>query len=96
MEKTEIQATVIETIKEFVDNYGIEAGEITSTQRLIGKGGIFDSIGLVNFLVDLEEVLEEKYDKEFNLSDERAMSRSTSPFLNPEELTKFIFELDAE
>ncbi|MCT2407848.1 hypothetical protein NZD88_09890 [Chryseobacterium antibioticum] len=96
MEKKEVQDLVIETIKEFVDNNGIETEEITVTQRLIGRSGIFDSIGLVNFLVDLEEVLEEKYDRVFSLSSERAMSRSTSPFSNVEELTKFILELDDE
>jgi acyl carrier protein len=96
MEEKEIKDLVIETIKEFVDNNGIETEEITESQRLIGRGGIFDSIGLVNFLVDLEEVLEEKYDREFNLSSEVAMSRTTSPFLNPVELTKFILELDEE
>lgn len=96
MEKNEIQAVVIEAIKEYLDNTGVEDQEITASQRLIGKGGIFDSIGLVHFLVDLEEILEDKYDRGFSLSDERAMSRSTSPFLNPEELTKFILELDAE
>ena len=51
---------------------------------------------LVNFLVDLEEVLEDTFDKGFTLSDERAMSRSHSPFMNAEELTKFILELDGE
>ena len=51
---------------------------------------------LVNFTVDLEEVLEEKFDKAFMLSSERAMSRSHSPFMNPEELTKFILELDSD
>lgn len=96
MTEERIKDIVIETLKEFTENNGIETGEITETQRLIGREGIFDSIGLVNFLVDLEEVLEEKYDREFNLSSEVAMSRTTSPFLNPAELTKFILELDEE
>lgn len=96
MDEKIIKNIVIETLKEFTENNGIEIDEIVETQRLIGRGGIFDSIGLVNFLVDLEEVLEEKYDREFNLSSEVAMSRSTSPFLNPAELTKFILELDGE
>ncbi|SIQ05058.1 hypothetical protein SAMN05880574_104147 [Chryseobacterium sp. RU37D] len=96
MEEKVIKDIIIETIKEFTENNGIETGEITENQRLLGRGGIFDSIGLVHFLVDLEEVLEERYDREFNLSSEVAMSRSTSPFLNPAELTKFILELDEE
>ena len=97
VEKEKIQSIILETIKEFSDNNGIEIeGEVSPAQRLIGKSGLFDSMDLVNFLVDLEEVLEDKFNKSFTLSDERAMSRSHSPFMNAEELTKFIIELDAE
>jgi acyl carrier protein len=97
MELRKIQAVVLETLKTFVDENGIETdGEITLNQRLIGKSGIFDSMDLVNFLVDLEEILEEKFDREISLQDERAMSRSHSPFMNGEELSKFIIEINAE
>ena len=97
MEKEKVQQLVLDTITEFCDNNGIEIeGEITTDRRLIGRSGLFDSMDLVNFLVDLEEVLEDTFDKGFTLSDERAMSRSHSPFMNPEELTKFILELDAD
>lgn len=97
MNLEEIQRIVIEQIQDFVDNNGIEIDEdITLKQRLIGTSGIFDSMDLVNFLVDLEETLEDKYDQSFSLQDERAMSRSHSPFINPEELSKFILELHAE
>ncbi len=95
MEKEKVQQIVLDTIQNFVDENGIEVEtEITVNQRLIGKSGIFDSMDLVNFLVDLEEVLEDTFDDEFILSDERAMSRSNSPFMNAEELTKFILELN--
>lgn len=97
MEKNQVLEVVLATVKDFCDNNGIEVSEpIDPQQRLIGKSGIFDSMDLVNFTVDLEEVLEEKFDKAFMLSSERAMSRSHSPFMNPEELTKFILELDSD
>ncbi|GEN74939.1 hypothetical protein [Chryseobacterium hagamense] len=96
MNEKEIKTLVLEALQDFVETNGIEVDEVTPDQRLIGKSGIFDSIGLLNFLVDLEEMLEEKYDRSFNLSSEKAMSRTTSPFLNPTELTKFILELDEE
>lgn len=71
MNTEEILQIVLETVKKFSDNNGIEIeGEVSPLQRLIGKSGIFDSMDLVNFLVDLEEVLEEKYDKSFSLQDE--------------------------
>ena len=97
MEKEKIEAIVLQTITEFCENNGVEfEGEITADQRLIGKSGLFDSMDLVKFLVDLEEVLEETFDKGFYLSDERAMSRSHSPFMNAKELTSFIIELDED
>ena len=97
MEKAEIQEIVLNTIKEFSEYNGIELeGDVSLTQRLIGSGGLFDSMDLVNFIVDLEEVLEAKYDKSISLQDERAMSRSHSPFMNAEELSKFILELNED
>ncbi len=97
MEKEQVQQIVLETIKDFCNQNGIDIqGEISLNQRLIGSSGLFDSMDLVNFLVDLEEVLEEEYDQEFILQDERAMSRSHSPFMNPEELTKFILEINEQ
>ncbi len=97
MEKEQVQQIVLETIKDFCNQNGIDIqGEISLNQRLIGSSGLFDSMDLVNFLVDLEEVLEEEYDQEFISQDERAMSRSHSPFMNPEELTKFILEINEQ
>jgi len=97
MKLTEIQEIVLDTLQSFLDNNGIEIREETLLkQRLIGANGIFDSMDLVIFLVNLEEILEEKYDKIFSLQDERAMSRSHSPFMNSEELSKFILELNED
>ena len=97
MENIEIQKIVLDALADFVDFNGVEySGEITKETRLIGSGGLFDSMELVNFVVDLEEILEEKFDKEFSLQDERAMSRRRSPFMNAEELTQFILEIDGE
>jgi hypothetical protein len=47
---------------------------------------------LVTFLVELEEGLEEKFDIEFEIADEKAMSRRRSPFLNSETLTDYILD----
>ncbi|MDL1914215.1 MAG: hypothetical protein FDW93_06815 [Bergeyella sp.] len=95
--KEKIQGIVVATLKDFLDINGIEfEGDITPQTRLIGSGGVFDSMELVNFVVDLEEILEEEFDQEFSLQDERAMSRRRSPFMNVEELTSFILELNEE
>lgn len=97
MDIKEVQDIVLNTLKEFSEYNGINIEtDISLTQRLIGSGGLFDSMDLVNFITDLEEVLENKYDKVFSLQDERAMSRSHSPFMNPQELSKFIIELNED
>ena len=48
--------------------------------ELFGRDGILDSMGLVNLVVALEEVIQERYGVAITLADERAMSRSKSPF----------------
>ena len=45
-----------------------------------GKSGL-DSIGLVNFIVAVEEKLEDRFGEVISLADERAMSQERSPFL---------------
>jgi hypothetical protein len=64
--------------------------------RIFGAGGSLDSLGLVNFLADLEYRLAEKFGRELVLASERAMSRSQSPFRDVSALTDYIVELLAE
>ena len=63
---------------------------------LFGPGGALDSLGLVNFLADLEYRLAEEYGRELVLASERAMSRSRSPFRDVDALLAYVLELLAE
>ncbi len=63
---------------------------------LFGAGGVLDSLGLVNFLADLEHGLAEATGRELVLASERAMSRSRSPFRDVDTLTAYVVELLAE
>ena len=63
---------------------------------LFGPGGALDSLGLVNFLADLEYRLAEEYGRELVLASERAMSRSRSPFRDADALVAYVLELLAE
>ena len=58
-----------------------------------GENGNFDSMGLVIFISDLEEIIDEEFGKNLTLADDRAMSQKTSPFRNVESLTKHIQRL---
>jgi len=61
-----------------------------------GTNGVFSSLGLVNFLSDIEEKLEDEFDLEFTLTSEKAISRKVSPFTGIKHLTDFIEELHGE
>lgn len=93
MEIDSIEKLVLEKIKLFVLENEIEIIEVNKDTRLIGLNGIFDSMDLVRFIVELEEVLEDELSLDVSLTSEKAMSRSTSPFLNTITLSRYIKEL---
>lgn len=47
---------------------------------LFGKSGKLDSLALVNLIVAVEEKIQEEFGVTVTLADERAMSRTNSPF----------------
>ena len=64
--------------------------------QIFGPGGALDSLGLVNFLADLEYRLAEGHGRELVLASERAMSRNRSPFRDVDALVAYLMELLAE
>ncbi len=89
MEKKEATEIVIDAVKEYIDDEGVEINE---TSVLLGNDAVVDSIGLVNLIVDIESALSEK-DIEITLTSEDAMSRRKSPFRSVETLSDYIIEL---
>ncbi|MCJ7626573.1 MAG: hypothetical protein MUO76_24030 [Anaerolineaceae bacterium] len=63
------------------------------TVKLLGSNAICDSLGLVSFLVGLEEGVNEAFDAGIILMSERAMSQERSPFRNLSALIDYIVEL---
>jgi hypothetical protein len=61
--------------------------------KIFGAGAALDSLGLVNFLADLEYRIAEEFEREVVLASEQAMSRSRSPFRDVAALTEYIVEL---
>jgi|688.fasta_scaffold01447_16 hypothetical protein len=61
--------------------------------KLFGGDGLLDSIGLVTFVVEVEERLEDEFDVSVVLADEKAMSRRTSPFARISYLADYILEV---
>jgi hypothetical protein len=61
--------------------------------KLLGSKAICDSLGLVSFLVGLEEGVNEGFDAGIVLMNEQAMSQERSPFRNLSALIDYIVEL---
>ncbi len=58
---------------------------------LFGDGGL-DSLGLVRFIVMVEERIDDRTDIELTIASEKAMSRKTSPFRTLGSLAEYIAE----
>ncbi len=65
-------------------------------EAIFGGSSALDSLGLVNFLADLEYRIAEIFGRDVVLASERAMSRSQSPFRDVTVLAHYIVELLSE
>jgi hypothetical protein len=57
-----------------------ELAKATDETHLLGGQSALDSIGLVTLIADLEGDIQREFGKTVTLADERAMSRTLSPF----------------
>lgn len=93
--REKILKVVYQSIEEYQDIYDIEIdlsnGE--DTRLFGGSEGALDSLGLVSLVVKIEEDIEDHFDVSITLTDEKAMSRRTSPFARVKYLVDYIDEL---
>lgn len=73
-----------------------EADGFTEDTVLFGREGLLDSIGLVSFILDVEEDIRAQSGISITLADERAMSQSKSPFRSVGRLADYAALLIAE
>lgn len=92
MNKETIQQFLVKKLSEYCEENSIALSTLEASTRLMGTGGLLDSLDLVNFIVEIEEALEEEFEFELTLADEKAMSRRTSPFMSIERLSDYIIE----
>ena len=95
MERKKIQQIIFDAI-DMVNNLRADDDQIpaSETTELYGTEGHLDSMGLVGFLMDIEESMQDE-GFEISLSDERAMSQRNSPFKNVTSLVDYIEKLIA-
>lgn len=65
----------------------------TESTVIFGRDSILDSLGLVNLIVSLEELVNDELNVEITLADERAMSQESSPFRTVSTLAEYIINL---
>ena len=90
MKREDIYNIVLEAIdmSNHIREEGKEIPKAIDT-KLYGTDGHLDSMGLVAFLIDVEELLLDE-DIQIALSDERAMSQKNSPFNTVTSLVDYI------
>jgi len=69
-----------------------ELGQATDETHLIGGQSPIDSIGLVTLIADLEGDIQKEFGQTVTLADEKAMSRTLSPFRKVGTLVEYIEE----
>jgi hypothetical protein len=58
--------------------------------QLAGAGGHLDSLGLVNLIVETEQVIEERFGTYVNLGDERSASQAENPLASVSSLVSYV------
>jgi len=88
-------AIVIEATADAVNNESAGVAELSESTVLIGGDAVVDSLGLVQIITDVEESASERYGRDIDLTDERALSQKNSPFRSVGTLVNHIVEYAA-
>jgi len=90
--KDDMVTLVIEMAKEILEAEGVAPNGLDAKTQLFGEEGVFDSMGLVSLIVAVEQEIEDRFGKSVALADERALSRSSSPYRTVETLAQYAAE----
>ena len=91
--KEEVTSLICNCLREL--NQTIQSPDLenpTAETRLFGTKSPLDSLALVTLIVDVEEAISTRFGKELVLADERALSRTHSPFRRVGSLADYILE----
>ena len=91
MDRDKIKSMVLECLREAaLEMDDARDLEIDGQLKLFGRDGLFDSLGLVSFLVDMEDKLADELDLDLSLSDEKALSAHSGPFRSADSFVDYI------
>lgn len=85
---SKIKEIIIESLKESESSYIKD--NLSSQTHIFGDEGRLDSLGLVTFLVTVEQKIEDEYTVNLTIADEKAMSQKNSPFKTIGSLTEYL------
>ena len=91
--KDRITALVLSLAEEIDEEHRMSSeGVLDSDTRLVGPGSVLDSLGLVTLIVAVEQAIQEELDVAVSLADEKALSRTRSPFRTIGTLAQYAVE----
>ncbi|WP_297195185.1 hypothetical protein [uncultured Campylobacter sp.] len=83
---------VLEVLSNLANDYDIDEFKTAdeNTKIYTGFGGKLDSLGMVNLVAELEDVLSSMLDKEVILADDKMMSSRNSPLKDVKSLIEYV------
>lgn len=77
-----ILEVVVRTLSEMAEQGAVDLGgaPVGTATPLFGEDGLLDSVGLVSFVIAVEQALADELEIEVGLADERALSQRSSPY----------------
>ncbi len=84
----DLNKIIIESLKEIGQENKIDTYD-HDTPLYNGVDGL-DSLGLVTLLINIEQKIEDLYDINITIADEKAMSQKNSPFKSIGSLSKYL------
>lgn len=88
-----VRELIERTLEDLREDLSLPAlGPVSEETPLLGGGSDMDSMAIVHLIAELESRLEEAFGKVWILADERALSRSRSPFRTVGSLAAHILE----
>ena len=90
--RDDLVALIIDQARQVLETSGEANGPVGADSRLFGKGGLFDSMGLVSLIIAVEQEIDDRFGVTVALADEKALSRSSSPYLTISTLADYAAE----
>ena len=91
MDKKLITNLVFDAIEEFNDLNTEDINLLKDLDcKLFGEEGQLDSLGLVNFIITVEQIIEDELEVNITIADDKAMSQKHSPFRSVDSLVNYL------